>query len=60
MRKMSKTKRTEKIEELVTCLDEAKADRLAKEHAEWIGEYTKFIFINGFKHGFKHAKEDKK
>jgi len=50
VRKMSKTKRTEKIEELVTCLDEAKADRLAKEHAEWIGEYTKFIFINGFKH----------
>ena len=32
-------------------------DRLAEEHADWISEFTKYIYKQGFKHGFKHGRE---
>lgn len=45
---------------------EAKVRNLADEHWEWIEQVlshglivTKFMFIEGFIHGFKHGKEVK-
>jgi len=40
------------------------AKKQAKEHAEWIGEYTKYIYkhahYHGFKHGYEYVKPQKK
>jgi len=36
------------------------AKKLAKEHAEWTGEFVKKIYYEAFLHGFKHGGDSKR
>ena len=35
-------------------------EQLAKEHAEWTGEFFKWVYREAFIHGFKHGVEEEK
>jgi len=37
-----------------------RAKQLADEHAEWTGEFFKWVFRQAFIHGYKHGQEDEK